>query len=84
MLLHDLVCDCEMTSANFQYKQSVAYTYFKFSTCTYINYLFISDQLQDSTVGCVILPYDVENTSDRLPMKTSITLQTEQPTKVMR
>ena len=48
---------------------------------TYIDHVFISDQLQDSTVGCAILPYDVENTSDHLPMKTTITLQTEQPTE---
>ena len=34
-----------------------------------------------STVGCAILPYDVENTSDHLPMKTTIPLQTEQPTE---
>ena len=59
------MCDYEMTSANFQYKQSVDYTYFKGSTCTYIDHVFISDQMQDNTVGCVILPYDVENTSDR-------------------
>ena len=82
LLLYDLVCDYEMTSANFQYKQSsVAYTYFKGSTRTYIDHVFVSDQLQDSTVGCAILPYDVENTSDHLPMKTTITLQTEQPTE---
>ena len=78
MLLYDLVCDYEMTSANFQYKQSVDYTYFKGSTRTYIDHVFISDQLQDNIVGCVILPYDVENTSDHLPMKTTIKLQTEQ------
>ena len=81
MLLYDLVCDYEMTSANFQYKQSVDYTYFKGSTRTYIDHVFISDQLQDSTVGCAILPYDVENISDYLPMKTTITLKTEQPTE---
>ena len=78
MLLYDLVCDYEMTSANFQYKQSVDYTYFKGSTHTYIDHVFISDQLQDNIVGCVTLPYDVENTSDHLPMKTTIKLQTEQ------
>ena len=71
-----------MTSANFQYKQSVDYTYFKGSTRTYIDHVFISDQMQDNTVGCVILPYDVENTSDHLPMKTTITLQTEQPRNI--
>ena len=43
--------------------------------------MFISDQLQNSTVGCAILPCDVENTSDHLPMKTTITLQAEQPTE---
>ena len=78
MLLYDLVCDYEMTSANFQYKQSVNYTYFKGSTRTYIDHVFVSDQLQDNTVDCVILPFDVENTSDHLPMKTTIKLQTEQ------
>ena len=83
MLLYNLVCDYEMTSANFHYKQSVAYTYFKGSTRTYIDHMFISDQLQDSTAGCAILPYDVENNSDDLPTKTTITLQTEQP-KLMR
>ena len=36
ILLHDLVCDYEMTCANFQYKQSVVYTYFKGSTRIYI------------------------------------------------
>ena len=82
MLLYDLVCDYEMTSANFQYKQSVDYTYFKGSIRTYIDHVFISDQMQDNTVGCVILPYDVENTSDHLPMKTTITLQTEQPRNI--
>ena len=82
MLLYDLVCDYEMTSANFQYKQSVDYTYFKGSTRTYIDHVFISDEMQDNTVGCVILPYDVENTSDHLPMKTTITLQTEQPRNI--
>ena len=82
MLLYDLVCDYKMTSANFQYKQSVDYTYFKGSTRTYIDHVFISDQMQDNIVGCVILPYDVENTSDHLPMKTTITLQTEQPRNI--
>ena len=81
MLLNDIVCNYEITSANFQYKQMYAYTYFKGSTRTYIDHVFISDQLQDSTVGCAILPSDVENTSDPLPMKTTITLQTEQPTE---
>ena len=79
MLLYDFVCDYEMTSANIQYKQSVNYTYFKGSTRTYIDHVFVSDQLQDNTVDCVILSYDVENTSDYLPMKTTIKLQTEQP-----
>ena len=38
--------------------------------------------MHDNTVGCVILPYDVENTSDHLPIKTAITLQTEQPRNI--
>ena len=79
LTVYDFVCDYEMTSANIQYKQSVNYTYFKGSTRTYIDHVFVSDQLQDNTVDCVILPYDVENTSDYLPMKTTIKLQTEQP-----
>ena len=43
-----------------------------------MDHVFISDQLQDNIVDCVMLPYDVENTSDHLPMKTTIKLQTEQ------
>ena len=68
-----------MTSANFQYKQSVDYTYYKGSTRTYIDHVFVLDLLQDNAVGCVFLPYDVENTRDYLSIKPTIKLQTEQP-----
>ena len=44
LLLCDLVCDYEMTIANFQHVQSVAFTYFKGSTRTYIDHVYISDQ----------------------------------------
>ena len=51
LLLYDLVCDYEMTSANFQYKQSVAYTYFKGSTRTYIDHVITCS----SRISCRIV-----------------------------
>ena len=74
LLLHDLICDNNMISANYHYRQKLDYTYFKGHCRSYIDHIFTSEHLIDCLVNCEILDHHSYNTSDHLPVKVHIKL----------
>ena len=79
MLLYDLLCNNSLMSVNFAYKQSVDYTYFKGHLQSYIDHVFVSEEIISYITSCSILALHEDNTSDHLPIlkKMIIKAQTE-------
>ena len=72
LLLRDLICDNNMISANYYYRQKLDYTYFKGHCRSYIDHIFTSEHLIDCLESCEIFDHYSYNTSDHLPVKVHI------------
>ena len=72
VLLHDLFSEHSMLSANFKVKQSLSYTYFNYSSRSYIDHILVSESIYDNVLSCAILPHGDDNLSDHLPVKVTL------------
>ncbi|KAK2161068.1 hypothetical protein LSH36_122g09015 [Paralvinella palmiformis] len=74
MLLYDFICDNELYVANFLHKQPVNYIYDKGTHSTYIDHVLVSQEYNNMIPDYKIINSYYENTSDHLPIRTSIIL----------
>ena len=66
VLLHDLLSEHSMLSAIFKFKQSLSYTYFNYTSRSYIDHILVSEGIYDNVISCAILPHSDDNLSDHL------------------
>ena len=72
-LLYEFICQNDLYSCNFDFENSLNYTYHKSGCQSYIDHVFFSRFAQDKIKQCSILcPPDI--VSDHLPMKTEVDL----------
>ena len=72
VLLHDLLSEHSMLSANLKFKQSLSYTYFNYSSRSYIDHILVSEGIYDNVISCAIFPHSDDNLSDHLPVKVTL------------
>ena len=73
VLLYDFLVNNSLCIGNFAFKQSAKYTYSKGKHRFYIDHVLVPKYLMPTVRGCVILEVP-SNTSDHMPIKTSISL----------
>ena len=61
VLRHDLLSEYSMLSVNFKFKQSLSYTYFNYSSRSYIDHILVSEGIYDNVISCAILPHSADN-----------------------
>ena len=67
-------------SVNFAYKQSVGYIYFKGHSRSYIDHVFVSEEIIPYITSCSILALHEDNTSDHLPILTKMIIKAQNET----
>ena len=72
VLLHDLLSEHSMLSANLKFKQSLSYTYFNYTSRSYIDHIPVSENIYDNVISCAILPHNDDNLSDHLHVKVTL------------
>ena len=61
-----------MLSANFKFKQSLSYTYFNYSSRSYIDHILVSEGIYNNVTSCAVLPHSDDNLSNHLPVKMTL------------
>ena len=74
MLLYDLIVDNNLTVSNFNFDQSVEYTFFNKNNRSYIDHVLASEKAWDWMVSCRIRDDFPDNTSDHFPVISRINL----------
>ena len=74
LFLHDFLSDPSLVSANFAFKQNVNYTYFSGSSKSYIDHIFLSENIFSNLTECSILLHHPDNFGDHLPLKATVTM----------
>ena len=72
VLLRVLLSERSMLSANFKFKQSLSYTYFNYSSRSYIDHILVFEGIYDNVISSAILPHSDDNLSDHLPVKVTL------------
>ena len=73
-MLYDFLRNNDLLIANFNFAQSIDYTYFNDCSTSYIDHVFCSAPAMDSTKNCSIIHDWASNTSDHHPISTTIEL----------
>ena len=60
-----------------QFKQSLSYTYFNYSSRSYFDHILASEGIYDNLISCAILPHSDDNLSDHLPVKVTLNVVCE-------
>jgi exonuclease III len=81
-LLYEFLSSNDLCVANFDFKQSVNYTYFKGKMKSYIDHCIVSRQLSDCVSNCSIVFDNEDCTSDHFPVEVSINVHVRQPQDV--
>ena len=74
ILLYDFLCQNDMYSCNFEFKQKVNYTYCNNNINSCIDHVFFSKHCHDKIVECTILCYMPDVVSDHLPLRTTVSI----------
>ena len=80
VLLYDLLCNNSLMSANFAYEQSVDDTYFKGHARSYIDHVFVSEEIRPYITSCSILALHEDNTNGHLSILTKMIIKTQTET----
>ena len=67
-MLYDLICDYEMSVANFAFRQDINYTYKKKDKTSYIDHVIVPSYLLEMMNKCSIQSNDCDNVSDHLAL----------------
>ena len=73
-LMYDFVCENDLYSCNFRFDQPVNFTHFKGTNCSYIGHVFVTEYFLENVTECRILDNMDTNTSDHLPIRTTVRL----------
>ena len=73
-MLYDFLCNNGFEVGNFNYDQSVSYTYFNAIVKSYIDHVFVSGSAKDLVTSCCIQSDMSCNVSDHFPICTNIVL----------
>ena len=71
-MLLDWIDDNQLEISNFNFSQSVNYTYVKGTHKTYIDHILASEQANQWITDCTIISNDPECTSDHFPVKVKL------------
>ena len=73
LALYGFLQDNELAVENFQFDQDCDYTYYKGSSRSYIDHVFVPGHMVDNVTKCQIISHEEgDNPSDHLPLSTAL------------